>query len=427
MNEWLRTILFLPPQASSVAASIDHLHYFVIVTTFAGTAAIGLVAIYWIIRYRRRGPIGEPPAREQPKSTKTRNEVLIIGGLFSLFFAWWVIGYMQYIRVRVPPEDTFDIYVVAKQWMWKFAYPDGQHTIAQLYVPAGRPVKVIMTSRDVIHSFYVPDFRIKQDVIPGRYTTAWFTVNKPGKHLLECAEFCGTNHSTMRAEVIALDAADFERWLDSGPRDPSAPAPRYEEPAVAYDVGPGRPMSLQRLGEEIAAQEGCLRCHTLDGTPHIGPTWAGLYQARVPLKGGGFAIADEVYLTESMMDPLARIHAGYQPVMPSYLGLLRPGETAAIVELIKSIKDVRGQEPVEPTAPPGDPRAAGAIGLPEGEPVLGSSGDRVQRVPLGIDAPPASEQGLPPPAAPVVPPMAGSVEVGPRGPRGSLGQKGARP
>ncbi|HZS37040.1 MAG TPA: cytochrome c oxidase subunit II [Polyangia bacterium] len=375
MNEWLRTILFLPPQASSVAASIDHLHYFVILTTFFGAAGVGITAVYFTIRYRRREQ--STPHRERPLTTPLWAEALIVSGIFGLFFTWWVIGYMQYLRMRVPPENTYDVYVTAKQWMWKFSYAEGQHTIAQLYVPAGRPVKLIMTSRDVIHSFYVPDFRVKQDVIPGRYTTVWFTVNKPGTHLIECAEYCGTSHSMMRAQVIALDETDFGRWLASAPLEPETPAPPREQPAVVGNLGPSAMMSLERLGVEVAAQEGCLRCHTLDGSPHIGPTWAGLYKGKVPLQGGGSAFADESYLTESMMDPLAKIHAGYQPVMPSYLGRLRPGETAAILALIKSLRDVA------PTAP---------------------------------GAPPPSEQGLPPPGATPMPPMRGPVRVGPNGP-----------
>src|SRR5262249_27360065 len=160
--------------------------------------------------------------------------------------------------IRTPPADTYDVYVTAKQWMWQFAYQEGNHSIAQLYVPVGRPVNLIMTSRDVIHSFYVPDFRLKQDVIPGRYTTLWFEGKKPGRHDVFCAEFCGTNHSTMRAEVIALAPEDFARWLE-GSRDTSTPAPYYREPAVALQLGPSQPSSLARLGEQVAAQQGCLR------------------------------------------------------------------------------------------------------------------------------------------------------------------------
>ncbi|MCA1664490.1 MAG: cupredoxin domain-containing protein, partial [Myxococcales bacterium] len=340
-------------------------------------------------------------------------EALIVGGLFSLFFAWWVIGFRQYVRARVAPENSYDIYVSAKQWMWKFAYPEGSRSIAQLYVPAGRPVKLIMSSRDVIHSFYVPDFRLKQDVLPGRYTTLWFTVKEPGTHQIFCAEYCGTNHSTMRGEVIALDPADFGKWLAAnGGDDTTTPPPPDRDPSLALELGRSRPMSLVRLGQEVSAQQGCLRCHTLDGTPHIGPTWAGLFGASVALADGSRVTVDEAYLTESMMDPLAHIRAGYQPVMPSYLGRLHPAETAAIVALIKSLAGVAGQEPTQPTPPAtATTPPAGALGQPSGRNELAP----LQPVPSQPGTPPPSQQGLPPPGAPLMPPLQGDVRVGPDG------------
>jgi cytochrome c oxidase subunit 2 len=345
INDWLRTILFLPPQASTVAPAIDHLHYFVIITTMVGATGVALLAMWWLVRYRRRAPLQEPPP-EEPAPSSIGLELGIITGLFLLFLAWWLVGFLQYLRVRVPPEDTYDIYVTAKQWMWKFAYVEGNQTIAQLYVPAGKPVKLIMTSRDVIHSFFVPDFRLKMDVIPGRYTTLWFEAREPGTHPIYCAEYCGTQHSTMRAEVIVLDQADFGRWLAAGQRE-RAHAPTPSEPSVVGELGPAQPMPLRQRGELVAAREGCLRCHTLNGQPHIAPTFAGMYRSRVPLAGGGEIVADDDYLTESMMDPLAKIHAGFVPVMPSYFGRLPPAEVAALLELIHSL----GETPEKGTPP----------------------------------------------------------------------------
>src|SRR5262249_54893643 len=162
---------------------------------------------------------------------------------------------------------------------WEFAYQEGAHSAAALIVPARRPIQLIMSSRDVIHSFYVPDFRIKQDVIPGRYTTVWFQSNAPGRHAILCAELCGTGHSTMRGEVIVLDPADFARWIEARPElGPVAAAP-YAGLATVDEIGGGAQTNLVRIGERVAAEHGCLRCHTLDGTPYIGPTWAGLYQS----------------------------------------------------------------------------------------------------------------------------------------------------
>src|SRR5215831_8815761 len=154
----------------------------------AGAALVTLVGAYLVVRYRVRDRT-VPPTRSMPAPrTSHWMEAGLIVGLFGLFIAWWAIGFAQYVRVRVAPEGTLDIYVTAKQWMWKFGYPDGQHAISTVYVPAGRPIKLIMTSRDVIRSFYVPDCRVKQDVVPGRYTTVWFSVNEPGTHQILCAE-----------------------------------------------------------------------------------------------------------------------------------------------------------------------------------------------------------------------------------------------
>ena len=356
MNELLRRILFLPPQASSVAREIDTLHYFVIITTMLGATLVTGVGAYFVVRYRARGLA---TVRREPAPRQSRwMEVGAIVGLFGLFFLWWMIGFAQYVRVRVAPADALDIYVTAKQWMWKFAYPDGHHTIAAVYVPVGRPVRLIMASRDVIHSFYVPDFRVKQDVVPGRYTTAWFSVNAAGSYQILCAELCGVGHSTMRGEVIALDPADYARWLKAGSSEELA-GPVDERPASVDLFEPSEALSLQRAGMRAAAERGCLRCHTLDGTPHIGPTWLGLYRSTVPTADGRAVIADEAYLTESMMDPLARLHRGFPPVMPTYQGSLASPEVASIVELIKALRDARDVPvllPAQgPTPPPAGP------------------------------------------------------------------------
>jgi cytochrome c oxidase subunit 2 len=340
-DDYLHRLLFLPKQASTFAPQIDWLHYLVIGSTLLGAGAVTLVAAIFCIKYRARRT---RPASES--STPAPNPPLwaewtAILSLFGLFLAFWVIGFGQYVRMSAPPPDTFDVYVTAKQWMWKFDYPDGRRSIAQLYVPAGVPVRLIMTSRDVIHSFYVPAFRAKQDVIPGRSTSLWFNARYPGTQPILCAEYCGGDHSLMRGEVIALSATDFARWLERGVGD--------AESAAAGDAAglntmqrlapeaPPEPLTMLQRGQLVAGDRGCLRCHTLDGSPHIGPTWLGLYGSTIPLERGGDAVADAAYLTESMMDPMAQIHRGFQPVMPSYFGLLQPAEVGALLELMKSL------------------------------------------------------------------------------------------
>ena len=210
MNEFLRRALFLPEQASTVAPAIDHLHFFVITTTFIASAIIGLGALGLFIRYRRRSEIDTTPHILPP----TWLEALIIGVPLAFFLVWFFIGFAQFIRISTPPPNSMEVYVMGKQWMWKFAYPDGPNSIGTLRVPVGRPVKLVMTSRDVIHSFYVPAFRIKQDVIPGRYTQIWFQATQTGIFPVYCAEFCGTDHSLMRGEIVVVRQDEFDDWRE---------------------------------------------------------------------------------------------------------------------------------------------------------------------------------------------------------------------
>jgi cytochrome c oxidase subunit 2 len=232
------------------------------------------------------------------------------------------------------------IYVTAKQWMWQFAYPEGPTSVGVLVVPVGRPVKLIMTSRDVIHSFYVAEFRIKQDVVPGRALTAWFEAIEPGTFDVLCAEYCGAQHSMMRAEIVAMLGETYARWLDA------ARAP------LVLPGAKGDGQGLAERGRQVAAERGCLRCHSVDGSPFIGPTWANAFGRNRRTAEGREVVIDEAYLTESMMDPRAVIAAGFPPVMPSYQGVLSPAETAAIVEYIRSLREVRPVESVPPPAAP---------------------------------------------------------------------------
>ncbi len=360
LNQLLRTLLFLPPQASTVARQIDTLHYWVIGSTFAGAIGITLVGGYFLFRYRR-GLGEEPPRQEGGPRPSGPIEASVIIGLFALFILFWFIGNAQFTRLRVPPPNARPIYVSAKQWMWKFAYPEGARSISVLYVPAGQPIKLILSARDVIHSFYVPDFRVKEDAVPGLTTTLWFEAPEPGTHQILCAEYCGVGHSVMRGQVVVLSPVDYARWLDGAPASALAnaqpyndepPPGEYVEPAVIDDFAPRQGTNLVKLGERVAAEHGCLRCHTTDGSAYIAPTWAGLFRSRVALADGQSVIADEAYLTESMMEPTVKQVSGFPLVMPSYRGLLKPGETAAILELIRSLKDAVPRPANTPLEPP---------------------------------------------------------------------------
>ena len=340
MNELMRKLLFLPPQASTFARSIDWLHFVVIGTTMLGATGVAVVTLWYFFRHHQR----KPGAATERVVVSTRQEAFAIGAVLSLFLLFWVVGFHQFVEYQEPPADALPVYVTAKQWMWKFAYPNGRRSIGVLTVPVGRPVKLIMTSRDVIHSFYVPAFRIKYDVIPGRYTQTWFEANAPGTYEILCAEYCGVSHSHMRATVVALSQQDYDEWLGRGEGEENLAVDDFE---TAGGVGEQSASSLVELGRVAASRKQCFACHTLDGQRHIGPSWRGLFMSTVPLSDGRTIVADEAYLTRSMMDPTAEIHAGFPAVMPTYQGILTAPETAAIVELIKSLREGEEQPEVQ--------------------------------------------------------------------------------
>lgn len=333
-DQIMRKILFLPDAATKFADSIDHLHFFVITITMFGSALVFLSALYFIIRYYRKGA----PSATPGVNASRKLEAVVISSLLGLFVLWWVIGFTQYISYATPPRDAQPVYVIAKQWMWKFAYADGRATIGALVVPVDRDIRLVMTSRDVIHSFYVPAFRIKRDVLPGRYTSAWFRARQKGVFDVFCAEYCGKAHSRMWAKVIVLSRGDYEQWLSGG-------APPVLENAGALATLQGlnrepdaeRSLTMAEEGRRAASRNGCFACHTIDGQPHIGPSWRNLYGQLVELQDGRKTIADEEYLTRSMMDPIVDVVRGFRPVMPTYLGTLSQPDAGAIVEFIRSL------------------------------------------------------------------------------------------
>ena len=332
MNELLRQMLFLPEQASTMAYNVDRLHYFVITTTMIVSTLIGIAAVGFYVKYRWKGRIG---AKGEPVYTTFLGETLIIGVPAFFFLLWFAIGYRDFIRLQTPPANSMDVYVMGKQWMWKFAYPDGPNGVNVLRVPANRPVRLLMTSRDVIHSFFVPAFRIKQDVLPGRYTETWFEATMPGRYPVFCAEMCGTGHSTMRAEVVVMPANEFDKWFTEQ-RHQTRPHQKDGTKTLVEERDPHATMI--EMGRKLAESAGCFKCHSTDGSPHIGPTWLDMYMRKETLQNGQIQLADEAYITESMMDPKAKQVQGYQLVMPSYHGRLEGPESAAIVEYIKSLR-----------------------------------------------------------------------------------------
>jgi cytochrome c oxidase subunit 2 len=282
-------------------------------------------------------------------------EFTVGGALLSLFILWWIIGYYQYVHIETPPGGGMDVYVTAKQWMWKFSRPDGIRSAGVLIVPQNEKVRLLITSRDVIHSFYIPNFRIKQDAVPGRYTTIWFQPDSVGTFPVYCAEYCGVDHSRMWASIVVLGAGDYARWL-------AGETPKDVEQAGSVasldrgTVGQGATTQMADEGREAASRYGCFSCHTIDGQRHVGPSWRGLYMSFVQLQDGSKVRADEAYLTQSMMDPVAQVVKDYAPVMPTFQGVLKQPDAAAIVEFIKSLRYSRTAPLV--TLPPVTPAAS---------------------------------------------------------------------
>lgn len=299
-----------PERASTAAGPIDALYFYLVAVTAVFTILIFGLIVVFAVKYRRR----RPDQRADHVPTDLRLEFVWMAVPFALTMVMFVWGADVFHGVYRPPSDALDVYVVGKQWMWKVQHPDGRREINELHVPVGRPVRLTLTSEDVIHSFYVPAFRLKRDVLPGRYGTFWFQATRPGSYHLFCAEYCGTLHSGMAGRVVVLEARDYERWLAGGADGES----------------------LASGGERLFLRLGCAPCHNPDPAAR-GPRLEGLWGKRVTLEGGGEVLADENYLRESILDPQKKVVAGYAPVMPAYRGQVGEEGLLQLLDYLKSI------------------------------------------------------------------------------------------
>jgi cytochrome c oxidase subunit 2 len=321
-------IPFFPEQASTIASLIDLFTFGVIGLGLAIGVVVVFVIIYFVTKYNatadadRTNPIDEHTAIEITWSVIPL--ALVLG-----VFVW---SANIYFNMYTPPTDTLNLNVIGKQWMWKVQHPTGQREINTMHVPVNQPVKLTMTSQDVIHSFYVPAFRIKQDVLPGRYTTMWFEATKTGEFFLLCAEYCGTEHAMMVGKIVVMEPADYERWLFGGPTSTSAGG-------VAASGGSGP------SGEALFTEQGCTSCHKLDGSPGIGPNLLAVGSS-VELDSGEMVPFDEEFVRESIIDPEAKIVAGYSPVMPTYQGKFNEEELFALVGYVQSLNSGQSSEVV---------------------------------------------------------------------------------
>jgi cytochrome c oxidase subunit II len=307
---WTGTPLF-PESASTMAGRVDALYFFLLaVSAFFSLLIAGLI-VYFAIRYHRRRPgsVGESSHGGMIlEITWTVVPLLITMVIF-------VSGASVYFAMARPPDETLNIYVVGKQWMWKFQHLDGQREINELHVPVGRAVKLITTSEDVIHDFFVPAFRIKADVLPGRYVNIWFQSTKPGRYRIFCAEYCGTRHSGMTGDVIVMEPSEYQTWLSGGAAEGS----------------------LASTGGKLFQDLACNTCHRPDAQGR-GPVLEGLFGKTVRLQSGETVPVDEAYVRESILNPSAKITAGFQPVMPTFQGLVTEEQLLALIEYVKSLQ-----------------------------------------------------------------------------------------
>lgn len=302
-----------PQQASTMARHVDALYIFLLIVCGMMTLLVFTFLVYFAARFRHR-----PGVRAEQIEGSTPLEITwstIPFLIFMVIFAW---GAIVYFKERTPPADATEVYVVAKQWMWKLEHAEGQREINELHVPVGRDVKLIMTSQDVIHSFYIPAFRMKQDVLPGRYTVEWFRATKPGVYHLFCAEYCGTQHSGMVGDIVVQQPAQYEAWMNGG------------------STGP-----LSATGEKIFAELGCATCHQSDAQGR-GPNLKGVFGKPVQLEDGRTITADENYLRECILNPGSKRVKGFQPIMPTFQGLVSEEQVNALVAYIKSISPANG-------------------------------------------------------------------------------------
>jgi len=312
---------WLPRQASTLAREVDLNWDLVFWISAFFLALVTFLLVFFVIRFRAR-------AGHRAEKTPSHNTALeivwsVIPTLLVVVLFWQ--GYKTFLDLAVAPENSYEVLVTAQKWSWQFTYPNG-YVGAELHVPKDTPVQLVMTSQDVIHSFYVPEFRIKRDVFPGRYTKVWFSATETGVYDIFCAEYCGTGHSAMMARLVVQERGEFEAWLEQA-SDWLSTVPPAEAGRMLYE------------------QRGCQQCHSVDGSGGIGPTFQGLFGHTQLLRSGRMVEVDENYVRESIYEPLAEVAAGYDPVMPTYQGRLKEEEVTAIIEYLKTLSDAGEEQP----------------------------------------------------------------------------------
>ena len=313
-----------------MAPEVDQLYWFIVAVTAFFGILVSVLVVYFAVKYRTNDPLAIG-ARITGSIPLELAWSLIPFVISIVIFAWAADVYFSLHR---PPDQTLEIYSTGKRWMWKFQHLDGKSEINELHVPIGRAVKVTFTSEDVLHSLFFPQFRIKADAIPGRYSSVWFTPTKVGEFDIFCAEYCGTRHSAMIGRVTVMEAADYQAWLSGGTEGP-----------------------LSARGERLFTELACNTCHVADGSGR-GPTLVNKFGTQEQLADGSVVTVDESYVRESILNPQAKLVVGYQPLMPTFQGLVNEENVMALIEYVKSLQASDGASGAAP------PAAAAAGGPP---------------------------------------------------------------
>jgi cytochrome c oxidase subunit II len=314
-----------PASASSHSLAVDLLYIFLVVLSAAMTCLIFATIAVFGMKYRRRH--GREAQQIEGSMLLEITWSIIPLGIFLVIFVW---GAFIYFDQRTPPRDSAEVYVVGKQWMWKLQHAEGPREINELHVPVDRDVKLIMTSQDVIHSFFVPAFRVKMDVLPGRYTTLWFKATKVGTYHLFCSQYCGTMHSGMIGQVVVMSPVDYQNWMSGGTISGS----------------------LAQSGQTLFQQLGCSTCHRFD-VQGRGPNLVGVFGKPVQLEDGRNLTADENYVRESILNPAAKVVSGFKPIMPSFQGQVSEEQLNELVAYVKSLAQAPAGAAAAPTNNPG--------------------------------------------------------------------------
>ena len=344
------------PQESTTAHYIDSLFNFILYTSTILTLIVAAAMVYFVWKYRRKA--ASDRAVDVHESKVLELSWIIIPTLLVITVFFW--GFRSYVGTSIPPVDAYQINVKGQKWLWTFEYPNGIQTSKEIVVPVNTPIQLQMTSQDVLHSFFVPEFRIKHDVLPNRYSYVWFEAPEVGTYQVVCTEYCGTNHSNMGALIKVVGRQAFNEWIASG-------------------GGQGRgDKSLAEYGASLYESQGCNACHSLDGSDGTGPSWLGHWGTTRAFSDGTSAPMDAAYITESILYPGNEVVQGFQNQMPSYQGKLDEGQISGIIAFIR---DLNGAATPEDLAKPGEEPPLATSEAPEATP---ASGPGDPELPLGI-------------------------------------------